>query len=100
MSNPPTDRRASPLGPEMMSAAERLEEAASLLGRNSPLEDERVRGHRVLLSPDTLGLLPVCNGPEESARVPLTNPPAGKPTGAYFARRGRATQPKPGRDDP
>ena len=57
---------SNPLDPEMMSPAERLEEAASLLGRNSPFEDERVRGHRVLLSPDTLGLLPVCNGPEES----------------------------------
>jgi len=33
MSNPPYDRRASPLDPEMMSPAERLEEAASLLAR-------------------------------------------------------------------
>jgi len=33
MSNPPTDRRASPLDPEVMSPAERLEEAASLLAR-------------------------------------------------------------------
>ncbi len=33
MSNPPTDRRASPLDPEMMSPAERLAEAASLLAR-------------------------------------------------------------------
>jgi len=33
MSNPPPDRRASPLDPEMMSPAERLEEAASLLAR-------------------------------------------------------------------
>jgi hypothetical protein len=33
MSNPPYDRRASPLDPEMMSPAERLAEAASLLAR-------------------------------------------------------------------
>jgi hypothetical protein len=33
MSNAPTDRRASPLDPEVMSSAERLEEAASLLAR-------------------------------------------------------------------
>ena len=33
MSNPPNDRRASPLDPEVMSPAERLEEAASLLAR-------------------------------------------------------------------
>jgi len=33
MSNPPYDRRASPLDPEMMSPVERLEEAASLLAR-------------------------------------------------------------------
>jgi hypothetical protein len=33
MSNPPPDRRASPLDPEVMSPAERLEEAASLLAR-------------------------------------------------------------------
>jgi len=31
MSKPPNDRRASPLDPEMMSPAERLEEAAGLL---------------------------------------------------------------------
>ena len=33
MSNPPYDRRASPLDPEVMSPAERVEEAASLLAR-------------------------------------------------------------------
>jgi hypothetical protein len=33
MSNPPPDWRASPLDPEAMSPAERLEEAASLLAR-------------------------------------------------------------------
>jgi hypothetical protein len=33
MSNPPYSRRASPLDPEMMSPAERLAEAASLLAR-------------------------------------------------------------------
>jgi len=33
MSNPPTDRRASPLDPEVISPAERLEEAAFLLAR-------------------------------------------------------------------
>jgi len=33
MSNPPNDRRASPLDPEVMSPAERLEEAAWLLAR-------------------------------------------------------------------
>jgi hypothetical protein len=33
MSNPPPDRRASSLDPEVTSPAERLEEAASLLAR-------------------------------------------------------------------
>jgi len=44
MSNPPNDRRASPLDPEMMSPAERLEEAASLSAAADLPEARLARG--------------------------------------------------------
>ena len=46
MSNPPYDRRASPLDPEMMSPAERLAEAASLLTRGIPRRPSRPDHHQ------------------------------------------------------